>query len=556
METLRLVIDTLSGWLWNTPADFPFLVVLLLGTGLFLTVRLGFVQLRRLGHSVRVVLGRYDDPNDPGEVSHFHALSAALSATVGIGNIAGVAIAIHYGGPGALFWMWVSAFLGMASKYTECTLAVRYRKVSPSGEVSGGPMYYIEKGLGPRWKPVALFFAGCAVISSFGSGNAVQAFTMADQFQASFGIPTWMTGLGAAVLVGLVVVGGIKRIAAVAGLVVPFMAVLYVTASLLVLLANASAVPGALVHVVTDAFTPSGMVGGFAGASFIFTLTWGIKRGLFSNEAGQGSAPIAHAAARTDEPVREGAVALLEPFIDTLVICTMTGLVIVTTGVWSEKLPESVPLNAQSAVTWLPEGARIEQDTRVEGLPASFDVVLEAGRPRGGAPVRNHSIVDDARVFERGVPFDGVVRVRGGALAILSKDGGAVNPAGLTLEGRSLQNGSPLTAAAFERGLSYLFDGGRFLVALSVFLFAISTAISWSYYGDRAIQYLVGDRAVLPYRLVFVVMHFVGAIFSLEMVWGFGDVALALMALPNLIAILALSRRVKVMQQEYFGRMR
>ena len=556
MELLKSIIDTMNGWVWNTPDVLPFLVVMLLGTGLFLTLRMGFVQLRRFGHSLRVILGHYDDPNDPGEVSHFQALSAALSATVGIGNIAGVAIAIHYGGPGALFWMWISAFVGMASKYTECTLAVRYRKIRPDGEVSGGPMHYIEQGLGRRWLPVAIFFAVCAVISSFGSGNAVQAFTMADQFRSSLGVPTWISGLVAASLVGLVVLGGIRRIASVASRVVPFMATLYVAAALIVLIGNASEIPAALALIVKSAFTAAGAVGGFAGSTFIFTLTWGIKRGLFSNEAGQGSAPIAHAAAQTDEPVREGAVALLEPFIDTLVICTMTGLVIVTTGVWKDKIHDVLPLDAQSSVRWVSGETEILPTAIFAKTEESFDATFVEGVPTGARAVRNHSFVEKAHVSLEGAPFNGRLVVTPEETKVFDAQGATISMDRLELAGDMLQNGSPLTGWAFERGLSHLFPGGRFLVTFSVFLFAISTAISWSYYGDRAIQYLLGDRAVLPYRIVFTCMHFVGAIFSLEIVWGFGDLALGLMSIPNLIAIVLLSGKVKKMQGDYFGRMK
>ena len=556
MDTIKAIIDFLNGLVWSTPDELPFLVVLLLGTGLFLSIRLGFVQLRKLAHSVRVVMGKYDDPEHAGEVSHFNALSAALSATVGIGNIAGVAIAIHYGGPGALFWMWCSAFVGMASKYTECTLAVKYRKVKPDGEVSGGPMYYIERGLGRRWMPVAVIFAVCAVVSSFGSGNSVQAFTMADQFRSAFGVPTWISGLVAATLVGLVVLGGIRRIASVASRVVPFMASLYVIAALLVLIRLAGEIPAALGQIVGGAFTPPGAIGGFAGSTFIFTLTWGIKRGLFSNEAGQGSAPIAHAAARTDEPVSEGAVALLEPFIDTLLICTMTGLVIITTGVWNQKLEERVPLDAQSAVSWVHEDAHIGAMGALEGARERFTVTFDQGVPSGGRPVRNHSFVDAPTVSLDGALFSGRFEVSPAGVAAFKADGATLRVEALTLQGEILQNGSPLTAWAFDRGLSYLFPGGRFLVTISVFLFAISTAISWSYYGDRAIQYLFGDRAVFPYRIAFVIMHFVGAVFSLEIVWGFGDLALGLMSIPNLIAILLLSGKVKRMQGEYFAKYR
>jgi len=460
MEQVHAVIGYISDLIWNFPPTAPFMVVLLLGAGIYVTFRLGLVQIRRFRHAWEVITGKYDDPAHEGDITHFQALSAALSATVGIGNIAGVATAIHYGGPGALFWMWITAIFGMALKYAECTLSMRFRKINPDGSASGGPMYYIELGLGKGFKAMAVFFAACAVISSFGSGNAVQAFTVADQFRSDFGIPQWITGLVLVTLVGMVILGGIKRIGRVASRLAPFMAVLYVVSALVAILLHLDRVPGMFHLIVSSAFNPPAQIGGFAGATFLYTLVWGVKRGIFSNEAGQGSAPIAHAAAKTDEPVREGAVAMLGPFIDTLMICTMTGLVIVLTDAWT---------------------------------------------------------VTDAT-------------------------------------GQAL-NGSPMTAYAFQTALEPLIGGaGKYLVTASVFLFAVSTAISWSYYGDRSIQYLFGERAVKPYKFVFLFMHFLGAVFSLEIVWGFGDIALGLMAIPNLIAVILLTPKVRDMTQDYFSR--
>ncbi len=460
MEHLQSIINWISDLIWNSPKTTPFMVVLLLGAGIYVTFRLGFVQIRRFKHAWQVISGKYDDPDHEGDITHFQALSAALSATVGIGNIAGVATAIHYGGPGALFWMWITAVFGMALKYAECTLSLNFRKVNTDGSVSGGPMYYIERGLGKAFKPMAIFFATCAAISSFGSGNAVQAFTVADQFRSDFGIAPWITGIVLVILVGAVILGGIKRIGKVASKLAPFMAILYVAAALLALLLHLDKIPGMFETIIKSAFNPPAQIGGFAGATFLYTLVWGVKRGIFSNEAGQGSAPIAHAAAKTDEPAREGAVAMLGPFIDTLVVCTMTGLVIVATGAWT---------------------------------------VVDAG-------------------------------------------------------GQAL-NGSPMTAYAFKVALApVLGEYGNYLVTVSVFLFAVSTAISWSYYGDRAVQYLFGDRGIKPYKLLFLVMQFAGAVFSLEIVWGFGDIALGLMAIPNLIAVILLTPKVKEITKDYFSR--
>ncbi|MDX1450106.1 MAG: amino acid carrier protein, partial [Acidimicrobiia bacterium] len=308
------------------------MVILLLGAGTYLTLRLGFIQLRRLGHGFGVTSGKYDDPDEPGDVSHFQALTTALSATVGIGNIAGVALAIHWGGPGALFWMWVTAALGMATKYTEVTLSQKYRNIEAThghaweGTVSGGPMYYIEKGLGANWKWMAVLFAVLLGITAFFTGNAIQANTVADTMETTFNIPVWATGLLTSAIVAAVILGGISRIGRVTSILAPFMAAIYVLGALVIILLNAGDIIPAFGTIFREAFNPTAGVAGTGVGAFLVTLMWGVRRGLFSNEAGQGSAPIAHAAAKTDEPVSEGVVALLEPFIDTIVICTMTGL--------------------------------------------------------------------------------------------------------------------------------------------------------------------------------------------------------------------------------------
>ncbi len=549
MEQVTDFSAQLAGTVWGWPSAFPAMVALLLVTGLIMTATLRFIQIRRLRHSFEVLRGDYDDPSHDGDLSHFQALTTALSATVGIGNIAGVATALHYGGPGALFWMWVTAVFGMALKYAECTLAIKYRVILPDGSASGGPMYYIEKGMGSSWKWLAVLFAVCAVISSFGSGNSIQAFTVADQIRADLGVPTWLTGLVSASLVAAVILGGIKRIGAVTSKLVPYMAVLYVISGLTVLVLNLGAIPGVLVEIVRSAFQPAAQVGGFAGGSFIFMLTWGVKRGVFSNESGQGSAPIAHAAAKTDEPVREGVVAMMGPLIDTLVICSITGLVILSTGAWRERFPDSVPVSTQSAITVIDESAHVLTDGAIRN-PDRYDGVVQVreGHPDGVFLVRNHSLVEvPLLLLADGQPYSGPLTVRGGDM---DTDG----LPGLTLTGDMAQNGSPLTAWAFRKGLSRFGDWGQYLITLAVVLFGISTAISWSYYGDRAVVYLLGTKYILPYKLIFVVMNFLGAIFSLEVVWNFGDSALGLMALPNLIALIFLSRKVSGLTDDYFDR--
>ena len=549
MDILSDFASGLAGTVWGWPEIFPVMVAVLLVTGLVMTVTLRFIQLRELKHGLDVIRGKYDDPDHDGDLSHFRALTTALSATVGIGNIAGVATALHYGGPGALFWMWVTAVFGMALKYAECTLAIKYRVILPDGTASGGPMYYIEKGLGSSWKWLAVIFAVCAIISSFGSGNSIQAFTVADQMRADLGVPTWITGLVGASIVAMVILGGIKRIGAVTSRLVPYMAAIYVTGGLVVVIMNVGQVPAVLTEIVASAFTPAARIGGFAGGTFIFMLTWGVKRGLFSNESGQGSAPIAHAAAKTDEPVREGVVAMLGPLIDTLIICTITGLVILTTGVWKEKMPDQVPVNSQSDITVITTDSYVETNGEV-GASSRFTGTVECydGSPTDVLFVRNHGIVEDPQLQgPDGTPWVGVLTVSDGGIDF---DG----LPSLTLHGDMAQNGSPLTAWAFRRGLSRFGNWGHFIVTIGVVLFGISTAISWSYYGDRAVVYLFGPAYILPYKIIFVIMNFLGAVFSLEIVWNFGDSALGLMSLPNLIALIFLAPKVRGMTKNYFAR--
>ncbi len=459
MDLINEFFSTLGEYIWAFPESFPLMLIILIGTGTLVTFRLGWIQLRKMKHAFDITRGKYDDPSHEGDISHFQALSTALSATIGIGNIAGVATAIHYGGPGALFWMWLTGILGTSLKYAECTLAMKYRKINPDGSASGGPMYYIEKALG--WKWLAIVFAGAASLCALATGNAIQANTVADQLHADFEISVYTTGAVIAIIVAMVILGGIKRIGKVTSVLSPLMTVIYVAGALTIILINIDQVPAAFATIVKSAFSPAGATAGFAGATFMHCLIWGIKRGLFSNEAGQGSAPIAHAAAKTDEPVREGTVAMMGPYIDTITICTLTGLVIIITGAW-----EAV-------------------DATGKGL---------------------------------------------------------------------FLNGSPMTSYAFSQGLTFMGGYGGYIVTAAVILFATSTIISWSYYGDRSIQYLFGDKVIFPYRILFCIMVFWGAVSKLEVAWAFGDICLGLMALPNLIALIALSGVVVKMTNEYYSR--
>ncbi len=442
------------------------LMFLLLPVGLLFTVWLKGIQIRRLGHAVAITRGRYDNPDDTGDVNHFQALCAALSATVGTGNIAGVALAIYYGGPGAVFWLWVTGFLGMATKFAECTLSQKYREVQPDGSISGGPMYYIEQGckrvLGIFAKPMAVLFAIGGVLCSLGTGNMAQSNSMADavhQFVIPVGdgmqIPKWVIGLVLAGLVWMVVVGGIKRIGQVAEKLVPLMAGLYIFSALVIIAINIAEVPHMFALIIRGAFTPMGAAGGFLGSTVILTMRYGIARGLFSNEAGQGSAPIAHAAAKTEYPVREGLVALLEPMVDTIIICTMTALVILTTGAWT-----------------------------------------------------------------------------------------------------SGKLGAAMSYQAFETGLNFTIGSvqmGGAVVSLGLLLFAFTTSISWSYYGDRCVVYLIGRKWVMPYRVVYCGFVFIGAVWAKELVWKFVDAVITVMAVPNLIALIVLSPLVVKLTGDYFS---
>ncbi len=538
METFDRIIAWLEDLIWNTPEALPAMVVILLAYGIFITFRLGFIQLTQFRHGLKVVTGFYDDPDDEGDINHFQALSTALSATVGIGNIAGVALAIHFGGPGALFWMWITAILGMAIKYTEVTLAQKYRKTNPDGTVSGGPMYYIEEGLGPNWKWLAVAFSIAAAICAFLTGNAVQANTVADVMSSDFDIPVALTGFITASLVAAVILGGIKRIGYVTARLVPFMAVLYVLGGLIILLIHYDQVLPSLWIILSNAFNPQAGVLGVGSGAFIFTLSYGVQRGLFSNEAGQGSAPIAHSAAKTDQPVREGVVALLEPFIDTLIVCSITGLVIVTTGAWDMHHPASVDPTS-GVISYVIEEAS-EDPTVLE---------FEDGVPVNGEMLRFNIPVDTMYAdSDHTTPFTGTIQGINIMPVAVDADGEQLN----RLFGGVVENGAPLTSRAFEIGLDPLVPGGGYLVTFAVLLFAISTSISWSYYGDRAAQYLFGFKSIFWYRIAFVGMHFFGAVVTLTTIWAFGDVMLGLMAFFNIIALFALSGVAVNMTKKYF----
>lgn len=554
MESIERFVETINDFVWNFgipvgDETIPLVVLALLGTGVYLTLRLRFVQLRRLGHGAVVASGKYDDPADPGDVSHFQALSTALSATVGIGNIAGVAIAIHWGGPGALFWMWMTALLGMATKFAEVTLAQKYRDVDDTpddGTVAGGPMYYIERGLGPSFRWLALLFATLLGLTAFLTGNGVQANTVADTVAAVFGLDTWITGAILAVLLAAVILGGIGRIGRVTAILAPAMAVTYVAAALVILGLHAGEIGPTLALIVREAFNPTAGVAGTGVGAVLVTMMWGVKRGLFSNEAGQGSAPIAHAAAKTDEPVSEGVVALLEPFIDTILICTMTALVIVITGAYKDRVPTEVSLSGGD-LAWV----LVEPDGRTHAVADPSPVRVTEGHPSAGGPQPAWHDVPVERLWldeAHRAPFSGTIDPV--AKRATATDGTVHE----SLWADAVESGAPLTMEAFRKGLSSIGDFGHYVVLLCVVLFGLSTAISWSYYGDRCAHYVLGPRAVLPYKLVFVAMHFMGAVVPLSLAWTLGDVFLGAVIVPNLVALVLLAPQVAEMTQSYFRR--
>jgi AGCS family alanine or glycine:cation symporter len=444
LDQIAAVNSWLNGYVWGWP-----MIVLLLGTGVVLTILTGAVQFRYLGFALKEVLGKITQKStEPGTVSPFQAVATALASTVGVGNIAGVATAISIGGPGSLLWLWVSGLLGMCTKFAEIVIAMHYRETDETGTMRGGAMYTLKNGLGMPW--LGTVFAALVSLAAFGIGNMVQANSVADSLQASFGIATPTTGIVLAVLSAAVILGGIRRIGEVTEILVPFMAIFYLGGGLVILVRFADELPGAIALVFESAFSGAAATGGFAGATVMMALRYGVARGLFSNEAGLGSAPMVHAAARTDHPVRQGLYGIFEVFVDTMLVCTVTGLVILVTGVW---------------------------------------------------------------------------------------DDGAT--------------GAALAGEAFSVGLPGTW--GNIVVTTSLVLFAFSTLIGWSYYGETGIVYLFGARAAVPYRLLWLVFIYLGAVGSLHLVWDVADTLNGLMALPNLISVLASIPILLKLKREFFA---
>lgn len=444
LDGIQQFLNAASGIIWG-----PVMLVLLLGAGVYLTIGLKAMPWRKTMTAFRL-LWQGRKPEGEGDITPFQALMTALAATIGTGNIAGVATAIALGGPGAVFWMWITALVGMATKYSEAVLAVRYREVDERGRHVGGPMYYIKNGLGAKWHWLGIAFALFGMLAAFGIGNMVQANSVADALESTFSIPTWVTGLVVTIAAGAVILGGINRIAHVAAKLVPFMAIAYIGGSLIVILANIGDVPAALMTIVSHAFTGTAATGGFAGAAVWAAIRFGVARGIFSNEAGLGSAPIAHAAAKTNDPIHQGMIGMLGTFIDTIIVCTMTALVIVLTGVWT-----------------------------------------------------------------------------------------------------SGETGAALSAQAFAAGLPGV---GNYIVSFGLVIFAFTTILGWSYYGERCAEFLFGVKVILPYRILWLIAIPLGAMGKLAMIWLLADVLNGLMALPNLIALLLLSPMVFKITRDYFAK--
>jgi AGCS family alanine or glycine:cation symporter len=442
MQTLNNLISSINTIVWG-----PLMLILILGTGLYLMYGLSFMPLRRIAYSFKL-LWQGREKKGEGDIAPFNALMTSLSATIGTGNIAGVATAIFLGGPGALFWMWCTALVGMATKYAEAVLAVKYREIDSKGLHIGGPMFYIKNGLKPHWAWLGTCFALFGAIAGFGIGNTIQANSVADVINSTFAVPHMVTGIIMAVLAALVLIGGIKRIASVAGKLVPLMAFAYISAGLIILFINIEALPQAITLIFSHAFTPAAATGGFAGAAVWAAIRFGVARGIFSNEAGLGSAPIAHAAACTDSPVQQGSIAMLGTFIDTIILCSITGLVIISTGVWTQG-----------------------------------------------------------------------------------------------------ENGASLSSAAFESALPGI---GNYIVTIGLSVFAFTTILGWSFYSEKCVEYLFGEGAITPFRICWIIAVPIGATANLNLMWLVADTLNALMALPNLIALILLSPVVFKLTQEHF----
>ena len=546
METLTGILDFLTYWL----VDQYWFPAFLIGTGIFFTIYLGFPQIKYFKHGWRILSGKYVKEDTEGDTTPFQALTTALSGTVGTGNIGGVALAIFLGGPAAIFWMWVTAFLGMTTKFVEVTLSHKYREKLPDGTMSGGPMYYIENGLNMKW--LAVVFSVCLLMMCLGTGNMPQISSISVVLLDTFSIPKIVTGLVLSVLVWLVIIGGIKRIAQIASKLVPFMAFWYIVGGLAVIISNYENIIPSFQSIFIHIFTPTAAVGGFLGASVAAALTRGVNRGLYSNEAGQGSAPIAHASSKTENPIEEGMVSILEPFIDTIIICTLTGLVILSSGVWNQKFENKFEASAMvfvngSFVETNQEDATLLRDyyygnnSNIE-YTGTVNVTDGKINLEKVTLLHNRSIAENTIIYlsKDNSLFSGVLEIEGGKIT---------NIGDFALRGESLLLGADLTGKAFTK--SIFGDFGQYIVAIGLLLFAFSTVIAWSYYGDRATVHLFGEGWVFWYRVIYVAAFFTASVIDTKIVWDIATVIGPIATVPNLVALILLRREIKKIDSEY-----
>ena len=546
MDSVNDFLIFIDGYL-GSAIWFPTFLLLV---GIFFTLYLGFPQIRYFRHAIGVTSGKFDKEGAKGDTTHFQALSTALSGTVGTGNIGGVALALHLGGPAALFWMWMTAFFGMTSKFVEVTLSHKYREQTSDGTIAGGPMYYMEKGLNAKW--LAVIFAIATVLSSFGTGNLPQINSIAAGLESTFSLDPLITASILSVLLALVIIGGITRIARVAAAVVPTMAFIYLVGAFAVIIPNIGNVLPSFISIFSDAFTGSAATGGFLGATFAYAFDRGVNRGLYSNEAGQGSAPIAHASARTDEPADEGMVSILEPFIDTIIICTITGLVILSSGVWKEKFDnefQRADMNFVAGTYSQNEPTDLEtlfsyfggDESSAASYTGEIELVLgEVVNAADFTLIHARSFAEEVRYTLDGELITGSIPVADGQL----------EDASIVVTGKSLLHSVPLTTRAYTRGI--FGEYGQYIVSIGLMLFAFSTAIAWSYYGDRAMTYLFGPKSVLPYRIVYVLGFFYAALADTTIVWNISLITIVLMTVPNLVGILFMHREMKQTVDDYW----
>ena len=537
LNSYILLIDSYFG----SAKWFPFL---LLSVGVFFTLYLGIPQIRYFLKGWKILFS--SGKGYEGQTSPFQALSTALSGTVGTGNIGGVAMAIFIGGPAALFWMWITAFLGMTTKFVEVSLSHAYREKNKNGEISGGPMIYMEKGLNMKW--LGMIFAFCLLISTFGSGNMPQIDNISSTIESSFGIDPLITSILMSALIALVIIGGIKRISSIAASIVPLMAFIYFVGGLSVLIFNYENIIPSLKIIIFDVFEGTSVVGGFLGASFSLAFTYGVARGLYSNEAGQGSAPIAHATSKTKHSIEEGFVSILEPFIDTLIICTLTGLVILSSGVWTEKFTN----NFERTSMFIVNGNLDEKtDSRailnfLSGEKSSLQVFsgnlnVNLGKIENDVTViNNRSIAEELTVLKNGIPYTGILQINDDDI---NRD--------FEFVGKSLVKSAVLTSKAFNKG--FFGNYGEYIVSIGLLLFAFSTVITWAYYGDRCSAYLFGESSIIYFRILYIFAFFIAGsgFLDTEIIWNFALITVAASTLPNLISIFLLRSKMNQLISEY-----